>query len=73
MTFISGDIHKIAEFRIVRARFEGWCDSIGRSLSPVSEDDEARLWRANLFLARLGVIKAPGEDDEYRLYPGFAT
>ena len=65
VTFISGDINKIAEFNIDQAHFEAWCESIGKPLSPVAEEKKARMWRANPFLERIGAIKERDHDDEY--------
>ncbi|MGK0187440.1 MAG: hypothetical protein ACI9R3_003228 [Verrucomicrobiales bacterium] len=64
ITFVAGDIQKIAEFTIDRKAFEHWCTSIGRPLAPVGEDEKARLWRANMFLDKIGATSRPNDPDE---------
>ncbi|TLD71066.1 hypothetical protein FEM03_09135 [Phragmitibacter flavus] len=57
ITFISSDINRVAEFDIDQDSLLQWCDSIGKSLAAVAEDQTATIWRVNPFLDRFGVTK----------------
>jgi|APTNR8051073442_1049403.scaffolds.fasta_scaffold07939_4 hypothetical protein len=57
ITFISGDINRIAEFDIDRDFLEKWCDSLGKPLKPVAEGQDANIWRVNPFLDQFGTVK----------------
>lgn len=55
ITFISGDINRIAEFDIDRDSLAKWCDSIGKPLKPVAEGQNASIWRVNPYLKQFGI------------------
>lgn len=80
ITFISGDINRIAEFDIDRCALAKWCDSIGKPLKPVAEDQNASVWRVNPWLDRFGIVKngsfkssSAAEEDFNRYSKNFTT
>ncbi len=80
ITFISGNINRVAEFDIDRDSLMKWCDSIGKSLASVAEDQNATIWRVNPFLDQFGIAKngsfkgsSPAEEDFDRYTKRFTT
>lgn len=58
ITFISGDINRVAEFDIDRNSLIKWCDSIGKPMASVVEDQNAMISRVYPFLDREGIPKS---------------
>lgn len=64
VTFISGNINRIAEFNIDRTSFEIWCKLVEKPLSPVAANSEVWVFRANEQLANIGKIERPSDRDK---------
>ncbi|MDF1740994.1 MAG: hypothetical protein P1U86_17660 [Verrucomicrobiales bacterium] len=63
VTYISGNINRIAEFSIDQKAFENWCESAGKPLSPVADNSKPWVFRANEQLERIGKIERPSDPD----------
>lgn len=70
ITFISGNINRVAEFDIDLDSLAKWCTSIGKPMTAVAEGQYATIWRVNPFLDRFEIIKngplkgsSPPEED----------